>query len=517
MWCKKLLLPLSVILAISLALSAFCSPAFAQWDDISVDQYLRPDAFVDGSLDAALLSAGNYSFADALSTLDLSFEVTGPRSSAIALYVAVYSGDEWLVLQELGMVPAGSTETVDCSLEVAYDGLPEEMSRIALIGATPGGSYLGKEFDIAGDWTAYESNLKLALFAVGGVSALVMLAALIAVMAGVFGVAVSTRHREVSEGEYTFRTLFFPLMKSRPLGEKIANVIISPFFWAFEVLLIGLMLLIILLLAFDSIPSEIGILAFLVGGVAAVFMPFIYLVIAWLADYYEREPFRFVFAMFLWGAMSVLPAFMLNTIISEVLGLTGLGALVTLAVAVLVAPVVEETSKGLGLLFVSGHHELDDVLDGMLYGFAIGLGFAAVENWLYFSANVNPATAGGLGGWAFIILYRSLLCSLAHGCFTGITGGVIGFLKSRQSLGKYACLGFFVGVPFAMLLHGTFNFLAMVDGLIEMFIGTPIGVFDPVLTLGVTGLYVAIGIYLQLGRRARLKKEQALMPVPIVK
>jgi hypothetical protein len=57
----------------------------------------------------------------------------------------------------------------------------------------------------------------------------------------------------------------------------------------------------------------------------------------------------------------------------------------------------------------------------------------------------------------------------------------------------------------------------MVDGLIEMFIGTPIGVFDPVLTLGVTGLYVAIGIYLQLGRRARLKKEQALMPVPIVK
>jgi protease PrsW len=73
------------------------------------------------------------------------------------------------------------------------------------------------------------------------------------------------------------------------------------------------MILIILAIALRGISPDIGILIFFIGGVAAIIMPVIFLVIAWLADYYKREPFRFVFAMFMWGVMSTLVAFFVNT------------------------------------------------------------------------------------------------------------------------------------------------------------------------------------------------------------
>jgi RsiW-degrading membrane proteinase PrsW (M82 family) len=472
---------------------------------------LDEGAFTDGSLDAAMLSPADYTFDDASSDLSLSFQVMNPAGRVTMYYLAFYDDNAWHVLKEIGVVGAGETETIGCPLEISYSGAAEENCRIAVVATTPGG-YVGKEFNIEADWTPYEGSLKSVLLVVGGGISIFMLGALAIVAAGVLGVAAYTRHQEVGKGEYTLWSLFFPLMKARPLGEQIANIIISPFFWAIEGFFILLIGLIILLIAVGTISPDIGLLGFVIGGVAAIFMPFIYLVAAWLLDFYEREPLRFVFSMFLWGGMSTFVAFILNTTVDLITGLF-LGSLSMLLVAVIVAPIVEETAKGLGLLIVSGHHELDDTFDGILYGFAIGLGFAAVENWLYFAANVNPASAGGLGPWAFNIFYRSLFCALAHGCFTGITGGVIGYMKSRPSLRNYAFLGFFLGVPFAMLLHGTFNFFAILDGVIEQFVGTPMGVFDPVLTIGVTGVYIVLGYLLQRGIRKRQLEEARVAPV----
>ncbi|HMK46330.1 MAG TPA: PrsW family intramembrane metalloprotease, partial [Methanocella sp.] len=176
--------------------------------------------------------------------------------------------------------------------------------------------------------------------------------------------------------------------------------------------------------------------------------------------------------------------------------------------SVFIAPVVEETSKGFGLLIMAGHHEMDDMFDGILYGFAIGMGFAAIENWLYFAANANPVSAEGLTPWAFNILYRSILCSLAHGGFTAATGGVIGFMKSHKSLRKFAFVGYFFGLPIAILLHGTFNFTAILDGIMQMVTHVPVPVFDPVLTLGMTGIYIILGVILQLKLGKRLKPQR---------
>jgi RsiW-degrading membrane proteinase PrsW (M82 family) len=236
-------------------------------------------------------------------------------------------------------------------------------------------------------------------------------------------------------------------------------------------------------------------------------MPVIFLVIAWLADYYQREPFRFVVAMFMWGVMSTLVAFFVNTTALQGVELfTGSTGLALGLSAVMVAPIVEETAKGLGLFILSGHHEYDSTFDGIIFGFAVGMGFAAVENWLYFVAKYSPVTAGGLLPWVYLILYRSLLGSLSHGCFTAAIGGIIGFFKSRPDLRQHTLLAFMIGLPIAMFLHGTGNLIVIIGSITETGLGLPVPVFDPLYTVGLTTIYIIIGAILQLRLKGRLTK-----------
>src|SRR5947208_7460320 len=49
--------------------------------------------------------------------------------------------------------------------------------------------------------------------------------------------------------------------------------------------------------------------------------------------------------------------------------------------AAIVAPIVEEAAKGLGVR--AGRPEIQKLLDGLVYGAAAGLGFSATENLFY--------------------------------------------------------------------------------------------------------------------------------------
>ncbi len=470
------------------------------------DQSLPATAFSDGTLNAALHSKTNYTFSDHTSKENLTLDITNPTDKQMALYLAMYKDDEWQVLDLIGNIDPGKSISIDYPVTFAYNGRPEETDRFSVIGKTSTG-LVGKEFAIGEDWTQYEVFLRSSLSVVGLLVAISMLIILAVVMAGVIAVAAITRHDEVAgKGEYTLWTLFFPLTRARPLAEKIADIVINPLFWGIELFLGAILIAIVFLFTLAIIPSDIGLLVFIIGGVAAIFMPVIFLVTGWLTDYYEREPFRFIVAMFMWGVLATFISFFLNTTLDLFFGLLVGSGIASLLTAVIVAPVVEETAKGLGLLILSGHHEYDDTFDGIIFGFAVGMGFAAVENWLYFAANANPVTVEGLGPWAFNILYRSVLCSLAHGCFTAATGGAIGFIKSRKSLRSFAFVGFLIGLPIAIIMHGTFNFTAILDEIMQVVIGFPVPVFDPVLTLTMTGIYIILGVILQLRLGKRLKQ-----------
>jgi RsiW-degrading membrane proteinase PrsW (M82 family) len=118
----------------------------------------------------------------------------------------------------------------------------------------------------------------------------------------------------------------------------------------------------------------------------------------------------------------------------------------------LIAPIAEEFFKGSGLAVLSGHHEFDSVEDGMAFGFAIGMGFSFVEDWLYLMN--NPLGADALS-WFIVFILRSIFFSINHGFYTAITGGVIGYLKEKAFAAP--ALGLLIGFPVAALFHAIHN------------------------------------------------------------
>lgn len=157
-------------------------------------------------------------------------------------------------------------------------------------------------------------------------------------------------------------------------------------------------------------------------GLAVLFTVPYGLWLLWL-DRNEHEPLWLVATAFLWGA---LVATSLSGIGNAVFGSAAASvlhpALAMQATASFSAPPVEESTKALALLalmLVFGR-EVDNVLDGVLYGAIIGLGFAWFENITYY---VQVGVEGGIGEMFKLAYVRGLLNGVgSHAAYTGLTG-----------------------------------------------------------------------------------------------
>lgn len=165
------------------------------------------------------------------------------------------------------------------------------------------------------------------------------------------------------------------------------------------------------------------VLAVIVGVVPMV----VYAVVLWWFDRYEKEPLDLLKAAFLWGAgpaaiFSVIAELMLGISIARLIEPTA----ASLVHAAVIAPVAEEVFKGgaLLLLFLFFRHEIDSVLDGILYGGLVGFGFAAVENVVYFGSVFVEA---GVGAFVALAVYRAFVFGLNHAMFTGLIGLGVAF------------------------------------------------------------------------------------------
>ena len=138
-------------------------------------------------------------------------------------------------------------------------------------------------------------------------------------------------------------------------------------------------------------------LAFIISVIAAVIPASLYTLVFYWVDRYEREPVWLVVTAFLWGAV---PAIIVSIIGELLLGSPFVNAPGSVAEALVegavVAPVVEEIVKAVMLvaIFLFRRQEFDGPLDGLIYGAAVGMGFAMTENLLYF---VDAFDAGGFG------------------------------------------------------------------------------------------------------------------------
>ena len=199
-------------------------------------------------------------------------------------------------------------------------------------------------------------------------------------------------------------------------------------------------------------------------------MAMIYILpLIWL-DRYDPEPAWLLALAFAWGALvAVVVSFVVNTVIDAVITIGVSPAAGQIAGAVISAPIFEEGSKGLGLvvLLIFFRRYFDDILDGIVFAGVIALGFATVENVLYYGGGL---LRGGTQGLTALFVVRGIFSPFAHVTFTSMTG--IGCGISRESHNKFVRIIMpLVGYGAAVTLHAIWNGLAVVGGLGGFVIG----------------------------------------------
>jgi hypothetical protein len=106
-------------------------------------------------------------------------------------------------------------------------------------------------------------------------------------------------------------------------------------------------------------------------------------------------------------------------------------------------------------LLVVARDELDNVLDGLIYGALVGVGFGMTENIIYFGEAYREA---GLQGFGVLFFIRALLSGLGHPAYTAVTGAAIGWARGRYGVGVARFIVPVLGWGMAVALHVAWNF-----------------------------------------------------------
>lgn len=171
---------------------------------------------------------------------------------------------------------------------------------------------------------------------------------------------------------------------------------------------------------------------------------------------YESEPIGPVVRSFVFGAMLVFPVMVIQHGFKVEDFLQS-----PFSQSYIMSGLLEEFLKWFIFYFtVYIHIEFSDFYDGIVYGVAISLGFASVENVFFlFAYGIQEA-------W-----WRALLPVSSHALFGVIMGSYIG--RARFSLqnkvGKWIALSLLVPV----LFHGTYNYLVLQFNSISIYFMIP--------------------------------------------
>ncbi|GAA0671339.1 PrsW family intramembrane metalloprotease [Natronoarchaeum mannanilyticum] len=187
----------------------------------------------------------------------------------------------------------------------------------------------------------------------------------------------------------------------------------------------------------------------------------------WRTDVTTGEPIgllavTFLLIMLLAGFVAIL-----NELGGIVLGVResafGVG---TILFYYLVVGPVEETAKLVAVrLHAYRSDRFDAVIDGAVYGAVAGLGFATIENALYITRALEPATTAlGTIAAADGITAARALAGPGHVIYSGVAGFYLGLAKFNR---EYAVPLVLKGLLIAAVLHGTYNVGAsIVPGLV---------------------------------------------------
>lgn len=208
-----------------------------------------------------------------------------------------------------------------------------------------------------------------------------------------------------------------------------------------------------------------SLLFIFMGVSASTFMLLSYLLFIWWLDRYEREPLWLVALVFLWGALGgTCFSCIVNTSLQTFMTALTDANMSKIIGTVVAAPVVEEFFKGLVFVpLVLLGKQIDNRTDGLIYGAAVGLGFACLENLLYYI----QFSQQGVAQLFAVILTRTLFTSLVHCTSSAMFGMAIGYARHRNH-GINVVLWPIFGYGCAVLNHAIWNGMATVSGMIEL-------------------------------------------------
>jgi len=166
-----------------------------------------------------------------------------------------------------------------------------------------------------------------------------------------------------------------------------------------------------------------------------------FLVVLILLDSYKLVRLRRVVVLVVAGGLAAWASLYVNRLVATA------GGVEVDTITRYWAPVVEEVLKGAVVVFLIVRRRVGFLVDGAITGFAIGAGFATVENVHYFVYLGDPSVE--------LWLIRGFGTALMHGSVTAIMA-----ILSKQLMDRWGGLGSGANLPgllLAIVLHSVFN------------------------------------------------------------
>lgn len=201
----------------------------------------------------------------------------------------------------------------------------------------------------------------------------------------------------------------------------------------------------------------------------AVLIPVLFLLLLRTRDLYATGKFHFVVVSMVWGVIAYIIASRINPLLIHE------GWADRDAVIRVIGPIIEELLKSMILIYLVQRADFNYIVDGAIYGFAAGIGFAVVENFEYVLGRPNLAI--------LLAVARVFSTNLIHAAASGVIGAALSERRTESSATKGMLLAA-GGYVISIVFHMVFNTMVSAGAILAfaVFFGA----------VGVTLIYLAI-------------------------
>ncbi len=180
---------------------------------------------------------------------------------------------------------------------------------------------------------------------------------------------------------------------------------------------------------------------YIIALIIATVIPLFVLYIIYTRNLYATGEANYIAFAVGWGVLAFTVASLFNRILIDT------GTLDRLTTVQFAAPVIEEILKGAFLLYLVRRPQFTYFVDGAIYGFSVGIGFAVFENYQYVFGNLNAALGIAIG--------RVISTNLMHATTSALLGIGFGLARFERGSSRSATVG--LALTLAMVVHIGFN------------------------------------------------------------